>query len=464
MSVTLAMDVTYLLLLSSLGLAVNTQAQDCPVPVGGNNMGFKDILPAIFPNGTKVSFECNVGYQSAGGSSSITCTNGIWSPVKLKCEKKSCGNAGEVPNGDIDYHGISFGDKLVVTCNPGYHIVGKGEIYCGDKGWLGRLPTCEAVACSTPESLTNGRFSPVKESYIFPEVVQYECQKDFTMSGSRLSSCSADGTFKPAPPTCIMVKCEEFNLPNSEVLGGSRPPYKHQSTVILGCHFGYNLEGNPTQTCELNSQWAPGLPTCKPVQCDDPDIKHATMEGGSMPPYTFKSTVTFSCTSGYNMKGVGTQTCGPNGQWTPGLPTCEPVQCDDPIIKHATMEGGSMPPYTFKSTVTFSCTSGYNMNGVGTQTCGPNGQWTPGLPTCELMPTTKPPSTTKKTIDDPELVDPPGNNGKGMAVGLGLGLTALTVIVLTALGFYFFGVPAFIKDKKRKRPVGPALLAVKMAS
>ncbi|XP_062421356.1 zona pellucida sperm-binding protein 3 receptor-like isoform X9 [Pungitius pungitius] len=401
MSVTLAMDVTYLLLLSSLGLAVNTQAQDCPVPVGGNNMGFKDILPAIFPNGTKVSFECNVGYQSAGGSSSITCTNGIWSPVKLKCEKKSCGNAGEVPNGDIDYHGISFGDKLVVTCNPGYHIVGKGEIYCGDKGWLGRLPTCEAVACSTPESLTNGRFSPVKESYIFPEVVQYECQKDFTMSGSRLSSCSADGTFKPAPPTCIMVKCEEFNLPNSEVLGGSRPPYKHQSTVILGCHFGYNLEGNPTQTCELNSQWAPGLPTCKPVQCDDPDIKHATMEGGSMPPYTFKSTVTFSCTSGYNMKGVGTQTCGPNGQWTPGLPTCE------------------------------------------------------------LMPTTKPPSTTKKTIDDPELVDPPGNNGKGMAVGLGLGLTALTVIVLTALGFYFFGVPAFIKDKKRSRRGVPENVASK---
>ncbi|XP_062421359.1 zona pellucida sperm-binding protein 3 receptor-like isoform X10 [Pungitius pungitius] len=401
MSVTLAMDVTYLLLLSSLGLAVNTQAQDCPVPVGGNNMGFKDILPAIFPNGTKVSFECNVGYQSAGGSSSITCTNGIWSPVKLKCEKKSCGNAGEVPNGDIDYHGISFGDKLVVTCNPGYHIVGKGEIYCGDKGWLGRLPTCEAVACSTPESLTNGRFSPVKESYIFPEVVQYECQKDFTMSGSRLSSCSADGTFKPAPPTCIMVKCEEFNLPNSEVLGGSRPPYKHQSTVILGCHFGYNLEGNPTQTCELNSQWAPGLPTCKPVQCDDP------------------------------------------------------------IIKHATMEGGSMPPYTFKSTVTFSCTSGYNMNGVGTQTCGPNGQWTPGLPTCELMPTTKPPSTTKKTIDDPELVDPPGNNGKGMAVGLGLGLTALTVIVLTALGFYFFGVPAFIKDKKRSRRGVPENVASK---
>ncbi|KAL6119490.1 cd46 [Pungitius sinensis] len=391
------MDVTYLLLLSSLGLAVNTQAQDCSAPVG-ENMGMKDPLPTTFPNGIKVSFECNVGYQSAGGSSSITCTNGTWSPVKLKCEKKSCGNAGDVANGNVEYHGVYFGDKLVVTCNTGFRIIGNGQMYCGDKGWLGRLPTCEAVACSTPELLTNGHFTPVKESYDFPEVVQYECQKDYTMSGSRTSSCSADGTFKPAPPACIMVKCEEFNLPNGEVLGGSRPPYKHQSTVILGCHSGYIMKGDSTQRCDLNSQWAPGLPTCELVLCEDPDIKHAAIEGGSMPPYTFKSTVTFSCISGYTMKG-------------------------DP-----------------------------------TQTCGPNGQWTPGLPTCELMPTIKPPSTT---IDGSDSVDPPGNNGNRMAIGLGLGLTALTVTVLTALGFYFFGLPAFIKDKKRSRRGVPENVASK---
>lgn len=58
------------------------------------------------------------------------------------------------------------------------------------------------------------------------------------------------------------------------------------------------------------------------VLCEDPDVKNAAKEEGSKPPYKVKSTVTFSCVSGYTMTGTRTQTCGLNGQWAPGLPTC----------------------------------------------------------------------------------------------------------------------------------------------
>lgn len=46
------------------------------------------ILLQTFPNGNKVTFVCEVGYETAGGSGTITCEGGNWSPVRLKCESK----------------------------------------------------------------------------------------------------------------------------------------------------------------------------------------------------------------------------------------------------------------------------------------------------------------------------------------------------------------------------------------
>ena len=47
-----------------------------------------NILKEIFTDGDQADFECDIGYTSAGGSSSITCTAGSWNTVTLKCESK----------------------------------------------------------------------------------------------------------------------------------------------------------------------------------------------------------------------------------------------------------------------------------------------------------------------------------------------------------------------------------------
>lgn len=47
-----------------------------------------DSLLQTFPDGTQVSFACDPGYMSAGGSAVITCNAGTWTPVRLKCESK----------------------------------------------------------------------------------------------------------------------------------------------------------------------------------------------------------------------------------------------------------------------------------------------------------------------------------------------------------------------------------------
>ncbi|XP_068589035.1 complement component receptor 1-like protein isoform X2 [Cebidichthys violaceus] len=496
------MSVAYFLLLSSLGLAMNTQAQNCSAPVGGDNMGLKgaDILLQTFPNGAKVSFACNVGYRSAGGSPSITCTDGSWSPVRLKCEKRNCGPAGEVVNGNVDYpEGTEFGSKLVVTCNTGYRSVPKIQgIFCGAEGWLDRLPECEAVTCNPPDPVVHGTFSPIKESYDFLEVVQFYCQDDYTLSGSKSLSCSEDGTFKPAFPTCIKVQCEEPVIKNAAWDGGSRPPHNYKATVTYKCISGYTMKGERTQTCGIDSQWSPGLPTCEPVQCKVPVVENATRDDGSLPPYNYTSTVTFKCKSGYAMKGEHTQTCGIDGQWSPGLPTCELVQCELPVVENAARDDDSRPPHIHKTTVTFKCKSGYTMKGERTQTCGIDGQWSPGLPTCESVQCelpvvenaardddSRPPHIHKTTVTfkcisgytmkgertqtcgidgqwSPGLPTCELNNGndhhkwKTPVIVVGV----LSGVLAIAGGIYW----AFFKKKTRKHAVGPPMLAVTMAA
>ncbi|XP_074514636.1 membrane cofactor protein-like [Sebastes fasciatus] len=257
------MCVTSLLLLSSLSLAITAQAQACSRPVGGGNMTLNDDLPT-YPDGTKVTFACNAGYVAVGGSAAITCTAGSWSTLRMKCDRSNCGSAGEVEYGIIDYpEGTEFGDRLKVTCKTGYRMVGKDRLFCGAQGWLGRLPECEVVSCNPPPAPKNVTFRPNKETYTYGEVVQYTCQNDVTLSGSSESSCSVNGMFEPAPPTCIYVECPEPNITDAYWVGGSRPPHKYQATVTYMCNSGFTMIGQSTLTCGIGRQWSPEFPKCQ---------------------------------------------------------------------------------------------------------------------------------------------------------------------------------------------------------
>ncbi|XP_024914743.1 membrane cofactor protein isoform X2 [Cynoglossus semilaevis] len=237
------------------------QAQECNEPVG-ENMKLKDP-PSSFPDGTTVTFACIVGYQSAGGSPSITCTAGTWSPIKLKCERKNCGSAGEILNGQTNYpEETLFGDKVIYTCNTGYVMIGTKERICGDQGWMGREPTCEAVSCDPPTANANSEYSPIKDNYGYNQQVRYICKDDLALIGSPVSTCIETG-FDTEPPTCIAVSCPDDDVANGEQVSGSRPPHRYKAIVTFKCLSGYVMEGVATQVCGLDSKWSPGLPKCK---------------------------------------------------------------------------------------------------------------------------------------------------------------------------------------------------------
>lgn len=59
------------------------------------------------------------------------------------------------------------------------------------------------------------------------------------------------------------VECAEPKIDNAEWSSGSRPPHKFMAEVIYDCNAGYKMEGERRLTCNINSQWSPGIPHCK---------------------------------------------------------------------------------------------------------------------------------------------------------------------------------------------------------
>ncbi|XP_020501639.2 complement component receptor 1-like protein isoform X3 [Labrus bergylta] len=395
------MAVCLVFLLSSLGLAITAQAQDCPKPVPGPNMNLKgnDIVLQEFPDGTKVTFTCEVGYQSAGGSGVSTCSAGNWSPVRLQCERKNCGALEAVINGDITYPTSTlFGDTAVVTCNAGYRRVGRETIRCGDAGWLDRLPVCEVSKCGPPPAIADGTFYPEKEEYEYREVVRYTCQKDLTLNGSKSVSCSEDGTFTPAAPTCINVQCEAPNIDNAEYIAGSLNSYKYKATVTHQCRTGYMMIGQSTSVCEIDGEWSPKLLECQRKNCG---ALEAVINGTITYPTStlFGDTAVVTCNTGYKLVGRDTIRCGDAG-WLDRLPVCEEVQCKAPNIDNADFTSGSRYPYKYKATVTHQCRTGYMMIGQSTSVCGIDGQWSPKLLECKPKNCSKPVGGVNMNLKD----------------------------------------------------------------
>ncbi|CAL9703234.1 unnamed protein product [Knipowitschia caucasica] len=360
-------------------LAVNAE---CPRPTGGANMMLVTDISFPAPDGTSVTFKCEVGY-SPMGSGTVTCSNGVWSKLGMKCEIKSCG-AEDVRNGYVKYEdSADFGSFAYTVCNLGFTPVPSGvnKIYCGADGWEGRLSVCEPILCEPPNSMENGYFSPIKDAYEHSEVVTYACEGAHVLKGSKTLTCSDNGTFDRAPPTCVLVNCQNPVLEFGRISSGS-PPYKYQTSVSLDCNKGYDLLGSSVVSCDINSEWKPSLPKCNPIECKAPEIPNGEVVGKPDLSYKFSEKVTLKCLEGYKLKGQSTLTCGEKSQWSEPLPECTPIQCMTPKVEGGVLVGGPRPSYAYKDSVLFECVSGYAMTGEGNLTCDDNSQWYPKLPVC----------------------------------------------------------------------------------
>ena len=92
----------------------------------------------------------------------------------------------------------------------------------------------------------------------------FSCMGGFGINGSRVLRCLDDGTWSPAPPTCIAVSsvtCPELPNPVDGLVNvGSR---NLNNVATYGCASGFSLEGAGLRICLVSEMWSGVAPTCQ---------------------------------------------------------------------------------------------------------------------------------------------------------------------------------------------------------
>ncbi|XP_018416814.1 PREDICTED: complement decay-accelerating factor-like [Nanorana parkeri] len=268
---------------------------------------FSEALPTddalnrniYLPNVT-VTYNCRPGFVRIPGLMRlITCLeNYTWSTPDPFCQRRSCGNPGEIENGEMETADMLFGSRVTYTCNAGYRMQSRRNYRdCqADGTWSNAAPQCDVVICEAPNVLSDITIEPQKDEYNYLDSVSFSCRKPLEIAGNASVHCTADGTWSSDFPTCKAVNCPDPHVPNSKRESGFVGPYGLNSAITFKCKEDFVLKGSSTITCNIDSQWETGIPECKKVSCGD----LGTLANGLI---TYQSTVlgataTYKCNKG----------------------------------------------------------------------------------------------------------------------------------------------------------------------
>ncbi|XP_068222182.1 locomotion-related protein Hikaru genki-like [Palaemon carinicauda] len=92
-------------------------------------------------------------------------------------------------------------------------------------------------------------------------------------------------------------------------------------------------------------------------------------------------TVSFSCPTGYYLNGHNMLTCLPSGDWSAPIPECHVIHCPGLSLSDTRLRLHSSNT-TYLGSANFSCLTGFMLEGSGVITCTQNGTWSNPVPTC----------------------------------------------------------------------------------
>ncbi|ELT96490.1 hypothetical protein CAPTEDRAFT_143104, partial [Capitella teleta] len=244
------------------------------------------------------------------------------------------------------------------------------------------------VTCGFPGSPSKGHVSLSGSKHYYGVTAKYTCLTGYSLRGSSTRVCQNSGKWSSSLPTCQIKTCGNPGIPTHGSAQGSN--FEYGRSVVFACQTGYRLNGHSTLTCGANSKWSHTRPTCQIVMCPAPQ----TPSNGavSAPSRSYQSVASFSCKSGYVIKGSSRRACQANTQWSGSQPTCNPVSCGNPGSLTNGVKQGST--YTLNNKVFFKCQPGYTLNGATEITCQSSGFWSGSKPSCSeiLCPNLPPPS------------------------------------------------------------------------
>uniref|UniRef100_H2Z7B0 Sushi domain-containing protein n=1 Tax=Ciona savignyi TaxID=51511 RepID=H2Z7B0_CIOSA len=365
----------------------------CSRPGRVENGGYTLTTATSILVGTRAVYHCNSGYEAVGDRI-ITCLNtGEWSSSSPICREILCPSLSQPTQGSVVVTSRSVQGVATYSCNTGYRLDGPQVITCFSNGrWSNTPPTCVGITCLQLPSLDNGSFFPeLQRPYDVNSVVRYRCDNGYQLSGGPVIRCNSDGLWSEQPPTCTEIKCRD-PLEINHGIFNPLPSYYIGSRVSYRCNPGYQLQGDETIICENNGEWSSTEPTCNEIKCSKPaEILKGSLNSTQLE-YSISTVLTYTCISGYEIDGQANLVCLSTGTWSHPEPECIEIQCNRPRIPEQGRISGNIIflKYDVGSSVTFLCRSGYEIDGESTITCGNSGAWSADEPSCIVIQCTDP--------------------------------------------------------------------------
>ncbi|RXM30192.1 CUB and sushi domain-containing protein 3 [Acipenser ruthenus] len=302
-----------------------------------------------------------------------------------------CSTPDSPPHGSIvSQTGGQLNSMVRWACDRGYRLIGKNTAVCrktqyGYFTWDAPVPACQAVSCGVPKAPING--GVLATDYSVATRVNYYCNDGYRLSSKELTTavCQPDGTWSNHNkiPRCSAGHC---NTPEPIVNGqviGEN--FGYRDTVVYQCNPGLRLIGSSVRICQQDHNWSGQLPVCVPISCGHPGSPiYGRTIGNS---FNLNDVVTFSCNTGYILEGPTRAQCQANRQWSHPPPTCKVVNCSDPGIPANSIRESKIEHgnFTFGTVVFYDCNPGYILFGSSVLTCQHVGHWDKPLPECIVI-------------------------------------------------------------------------------
>uniref|UniRef100_A0A8C2PBT7 Sushi, von Willebrand factor type A, EGF and pentraxin domain containing 1 n=1 Tax=Capra hircus TaxID=9925 RepID=A0A8C2PBT7_CAPHI len=319
---------------------------------------------------------CLEGYMMDTDIDTFTCQkDGRWFPELISCSPKKCPLPTNVTHILVHGHDFSVNKQVSVSCAEGYTYKGVNISTCQlDGTWEPPFSdeSCSPISCGKPESPEHGFV--FGSEYNFESTVTYHCETGYELEGNRERVCQENGQWTGEVATCKTPL--EFLNGKAEVENTTSGP-----SVIYSCNRGYSLEGAPEASCTENGTWSHPVPLCKPNPCPVPFVipENAVL---SEKEFYVDQNVSIKCREGFLLRGQSIITCNPDETWTQTSAKCEKISCGPPThVENAIARGVH---YQYGDMITYSCYSGYMLEGSLRSVCLENGTWT-SPPVCRAV-------------------------------------------------------------------------------
>ncbi|XP_015755016.1 PREDICTED: sushi, von Willebrand factor type A, EGF and pentraxin domain-containing protein 1-like isoform X3 [Acropora digitifera] len=348
------------------GVDTICEAKDCgalKVPLNGSLVG-----PNVTSYPNTLTFSCDEGFILKGSRVRECQSNAQWSGNVTFCEANDCGPLQAPMNGTLSGDRTTYPNKIKFNCDDGFILRGSTVRQCqSNKHWSGNDTFCEAVDCGPINAPTNGSVTGNKT--IFPNSAQFGCDSGFILRGSKVRNCQANGTWDGIETLCNAIDCGPLRSPTNGSVFGLKTIYPN--LLRFECEEGFTLNGSPVRNCRANGTWSGEDTFCQANDCGPlPVPVNGTLSGNAT---TYPHKISFNCDVGFILHGSSIRQCQPNQQWSGNGTFCEPVDCgaiDVPI--NGSLKGSKT---VFPNSIQFACDSGFTLWGSTVRTCQANGTW-----------------------------------------------------------------------------------------